>query len=204
MNNINAKVSTPLYKILILGDSNVGKTCLKKRYVDDIFSTQYNTTIGIDYKVKFINIENQLIKLSIWDTAGQEKYRAITKSYFANSNGILLCFDTTDRSTFEDLGYWFELITENIKGGVVFITLVGTKVDRKDRTVSYDEACRFAEGVGLKYFETSALRGFCVAEAFYNLATQIYKNEESMQSRLNQSLNRFEIGAEKGERKCCW
>jgi Ras-related protein Rab-1A len=201
MDNLNCKLSTPLYKILILGDSAVGKTCLKKRYVDSVYNCEYSNTIGVDYKTKLLNVENKLIKLSLWDTAGQEKYRAITKSYFANTHGIVLCFDITNRSSFDDLDYWLEMIKNSVRERIAVI-LVGTKADRDcERTVSSQEAKMYSKKVNIKYFETSALAGMGVDEAFNHLAVDIIKNDEY--SEILSTPIKLEIAQDRPNKSCC-
>jgi small GTP-binding protein len=115
---INEKITTPLYKILIVGEANVGKTAIKLRFTEDQFILDYHATYGIDYKIKSLSINNdQPVKLSIWDTAGQERYRAIAKSYLNNSHGILICFDITSRDSFFQIGeYWAELVYNHFSG----------------------------------------------------------------------------------------
>ena len=105
--------SCRLYKILLLGDSAVGKSCLLLRYCDDSFQDIHLATIGLDFRLKTLNLDNnKKIKAQIWDTAGQDRFRAITKNYYRGANGILLIFDITDRSSFEHIRNWIEQIKE--------------------------------------------------------------------------------------------
>lgn len=97
-------------KLLMLGDTGVGKTCLLLRYAYDSFSPTFITTIGIDFKIKHIHLDGLKVKLQIWDTAGQERFRTITVSYFKGAHGIILCYDVTDRDTFENVRHWIEQI----------------------------------------------------------------------------------------------
>ena len=97
-------------KLLMLGDTGVGKTCLLLRYAYDSFSPTFITTIGIDFKIKHILLDGLRVKLQIWDTAGQERFRTITVSYFKGAHGIILCYDVTDRDTFENVRHWIEQI----------------------------------------------------------------------------------------------
>mmetsp|Transcript_37835 Transcript_37835/g.118562 ORF Transcript_37835/g.118562 Transcript_37835/m.118562 type:complete len:125 (-) Transcript_37835:409-783(-) len=97
-------------KLLMLGDTGVGKTCLLLRYAYDSFSTTFITTIGIDFKIKYVTVDDRRVKLQVWDTAGQERFRTITVSYFKGAHGILLVYDVTDRETFDNTRHWMQQI----------------------------------------------------------------------------------------------
>ena len=160
--------------LITLGESMVGKTSLISKYIEDIFEDSLVTTIGFDFKLKTIIKNNKIIQLKIWDTAGQERFNSIQKQYYKNIDGILLIFDLTDLSTFNNLNQWFDKI-ERESPKNCSIVLVGNKCDKKDMIkINKDDASNFAnEKFGIKYFETSAKTGFNVNEIFDYLVDEI-------------------------------
>lgn len=169
-------------KMLMIGDSGVGKTCLLLRYARDAFATTFITTVGIDFKTKFIDIKGQKVKLQIWDTAGQERFRTITTSYFRGAQGILLCYDVTDRKTFENVNVWMQQIAEHADDNVCKI-LIGNKMDREaERRVTTQEGMEMAERHGIPFVETSAKINHNVADGFETIGHRIvdkYSKEEA-------------------------
>lgn len=160
-------------KLLMIGDSGVGKTCLLLRYANDSFSPTFITTIGIDFKIKNIALEGKRIKLQIWDTAGQERFRTITTSYFRGAQGILLVYDVTDRQTFTSIRNWVAQIQNHADVNVNKI-LIGNKCDMADqRAVSYEEGEALAKEYNIHFFETSAKQDIKVETAFLTIATDV-------------------------------
>ena len=127
-----------LYKILLLGDSSVGKTCFLMRYTDNTFQEIHMSTIGLDYKLKNVQLdEGKIVKIQIWDTAGQDRFRSITKNYYKGAHGIILIYDVTARKTFDNVKAWVEQIREEVSDKVSII-LVGNKIDDVEgRKVKY-------------------------------------------------------------------
>ena len=166
-----------LFKLLIIGESGVGKTCLLLRFTDDSFTANHLTTIGIDFKIKIINLENKLIKLQIWDTAGQERFRTITKTYYKGAHGIILTYDVTDINSFKNIRNWIKQIEQNAQNNVCKV-LVGNKCDKSDRVVSFEEGKKLAQDYGMEFFETSAKSNINVSETFTFLTKEILKNTE--------------------------
>jgi len=159
-------------KLLMLGDTGVGKTCLLLRYAHDSFSSMYITTIGIDYKVKLIELEGMKVRLQIWDTAGQERFRTITVSYFKGAHGIMLVYDITDRESFSSITHWITQIKEHADASVN-IVLVGNKCDKEDeRAVSRQEGQDLADRCGVRFFECSAKESNGVTEAYLQIAKE--------------------------------
>jgi Ras-related protein Rab-8A len=159
-------------KILMLGDSGVGKTSLLLRYAQDEFSPTFISTIGIDFKVRNIIVDDLRAKLQIWDTAGQERFRAITTSYFKGSHAVLLLYDVTDRDSFTNIHKWARQIRDlgDLNTNIV---LVGNKADDPDkRNVSEREGTELAKSLGLTWFEVSAKHNRNVSEAFMAVATE--------------------------------
>ena len=160
-----------LFKLLIVGDSGVGKTNLLLRFTDDSF-TSHLITIGIDFKIKIVNIENTLIKLQIWDTAGVERFRTITRTYYKGAHGIILVYDASYQSSFKNIHNWIKEIEENVQPNVPKI-LVATKCDKPDRKVTEEEGKKLACDFGMPFFETSAKINQNVYEIFIYLANEI-------------------------------
>ena len=160
-------------KLLMIGDSGVGKTCLLLRYANDSFSPTFITTIGIDFKIKNIDIDGKRVKLQIWDTAGQERFRTITTSYFRGAQGILLLYDVTDRRSFESIRNWVSQIQQHADVNVNKI-LVGNKCDMLDeKVVSTEEGQKLAREFGMDFFECSAKNNINVEPAFVGLGRAI-------------------------------
>jgi len=158
-------------KLLMIGDSGVGKTCLLLRYANDSFSPTFITTIGIDFKIKNIQLDGKRIKLQIWDTAGQERFRTITTSYFRGAQGIILVYDVTDRQTFASIRNWIAQIQMHADVNVNKV-LIGNKCDMNDqRAVSAEEGQALAEEYNIPFFECSAKQDIGVEKAFLTLAT---------------------------------
>ena len=155
-------------KLLTLGETEVGKTSIVLRYSDDKFHESKIATIGIDFKIKIIKRGNEKIKLSIYDTAGQERFRNIVKHYYKGANGVLLIFDITKRDTFEKLEFWLDDLKENSDNlDNLFIYLIGNKNDLLERRkVTFEEANKFAEEKNLRYIEVSAKTGNNIKKLF--------------------------------------
>jgi len=162
-----------LIKLLLIGDSAVGKSCLLLRFCDDAWTPSFITTIGIDFKIRTIELDGKRIKLQIWDTAGQERFRTITTAYYRGAMGILLVYDITNRLSFDDIQGWHNNIEQHASDGVNKI-LVGNKSDWTDkRAVSKEEGQELADRLGLKFIETSAKENKGVEEGFFTLARDI-------------------------------
>jgi small GTP-binding protein len=160
-------------KILTIGESAVGKTCILLRFTDNKFLVNHITTIGIDYKSKTIKMGLKTVKLKIWDTAGQERFRNITKQYYKGADGILLVYDITDRNSFEKIKDWMKQIQENTQKEQIGIVLLGNKCDLEDRQVSYEEGESLAKEYGLLFWETSAYKDKNISESFEGLTNLI-------------------------------
>ena len=168
-----------LVKLLLIGNSGVGKTSLLLRYVDDTFSTTFITTIGIDFRIKTIDINGKRVKLQIWDTAGQERFRTIAVSYYRGAMGILVVFDVTNRSSFTNLSEWLEHIKTYAQADIEKV-LVGNKCDlTEQRTVTEDEAKEYAKTLGVPLLQTSSKAGTNISEIFELLASLIIKKMAS-------------------------
>ena len=189
------------YKILILGDSKVGKSCFLTRYADKTYQEDYLSTIGMDYKIKNYELENgNIIRLYIWDTAGQDRFRSITSNYYKGADGIILIYDITKQETFNNVRNWITSIKEEAPAKVVLI-LVGNKVDdEKNRTVPQSEGEKIADEYNLPFLECSAKSDINVTETFDVLIKKIVEiNPKNKQGQKLQQ-NRIVFGEKK---KCC-
>merc|ERR1711977_712315 len=145
-----------LIKLLLIGDSGVGKSCLLCRYSDDVFNSSFITTIGIDFKIRTIELDGKKIKLQIWDTAGQERFRTITQAYYRGAMGILLVYDVTDEKSFTNINSWMKNIQQHANTEVVKV-LLGNKCDMKNKRADSTESGEsLAADYGIEFFETSA------------------------------------------------
>ncbi|XP_069041597.1 uncharacterized protein [Lepisosteus oculatus] len=162
-----------LFKLLLIGDSGVGKTCLIIRFAEDNFNSTYISTIGIDFKVKTVEVQGKKVKLQVWDTAGQERFKTITTAYYRGAMGIILVYDITDEKSFENIQNWMKSIKENASAGVSRM-LLGNKCDiEAKRKVSKETGEKLAKDHGIRFFETSAKSSINVEEAFIALAGDI-------------------------------
>ena len=165
------------FKILTIGESGVGKTCVLRRFVENKFLKNHLATIGIDFKTKTLNINNQEIKLKIWDTAGQERFRNITTQYYKGADGIVLVYDVTDEASYEKIRDWMEQILSNTQQDEIGLVLLGNKCDMEPRNVTEEQGNKMAGELGINYFETSALNGNGINEAFESLTKDIMKRK---------------------------
>jgi small GTP-binding protein len=163
-----------LYKVVLIGDSGVGKSNLLSRFTRNEFNLETKSTIGVEFATRSIRTEGKTIKAQIWDTAGQERYRAITSAYYRGAVGALLVYDISKHSTFKNVSRWLTELRENADRNIV-IMLVGNKSDlRHLREVPTEEAKAFSETNKLSFIETSALDSTNVELAFQNILTEIY------------------------------
>ena len=151
--------------ILLLGDACVGKPCLISRYANGVFKDDYISTVGFDFISKQEIINDKNINVKLWDTAGQENYRSITRSYYKNSICAMIVYDITNKDTFDNIKNWLNEI-HNQSPKNVLIVLIGNKIDLDDRDISTEDAKKFAQENNFKYFETSAKSGIGVDELF--------------------------------------
>jgi small GTP-binding protein len=162
-------------KLIILGDSGVGKTNIIQRYISDTFNTETRATVGVEFFVKNYRVNNDIIKLEIWDTAGQERYKSITSAYYKGSRGALIVYDITRTITFEDIEKWKNEINEKVKGSLKLM-LIGNKCDLKDeRKVSIEEALEKAKLLNIPLMETSALDSTNIQKAFESILKEMNK-----------------------------
>jgi Ras-related protein Rab-8A len=208
MNN-NKGLLPIVLKILVIGDSSVGKSSLLLRYVDDQFSPSFITTVGIDFKIKDVVLPSTgtKVKLQIWDTAGQERFRTITAAYYRGAMAIVIVYDVTNKQSFSHLTYWVSQVAEQRHDHPPICVIVGNKSDMAEqRTVGDIEGRRFAEANGCLFAETSAYTGRGVSQLFVELGERILaKQQQQQEEEAAQSL--VDLTAEKTDKKgggCCY
>ncbi|CAH2293381.1 ras-related Rab-8A [Pelobates cultripes] len=168
-----AKTYDYLFKLLLIGDSGVGKTCVLFRFSEDAFNSTFISTIGIDFKIRTIELDGKRIKLQIWDTAGQERFRTITTAYYRGAMGIMLVYDITNEKSFDNIKNWIRNIEEHASADVEKMIL-GNKCDvNEKRQVSKEKGEKLALEYGIKFMETSAKANINVENAFFTLARDI-------------------------------
>lgn len=209
-------MSTPqdydyLFKVLLIGNSSVGKSSLLLRFVDNQWSDLFVPTIGVDFKIRTMEIDNKNVKLQIWDTAGQERFKNITASYYRGAHGIFVVYDISDTESFKNINNWLIEIEKNANKNVYKI-LVGNKCDLEDkRTVSYQQGKELAETYGMQFIETSAKSNTNVEEAFHLLGREVMKlslndkeknfgNKDKNKMKLNKKTEDIIFQQKKG---CC-
>ncbi|XP_020656082.3 ras-related protein Rab-19 [Pogona vitticeps] len=163
-----------LFKIILIGDSNVGKTCVVHRFKSGQYNTKQQNTIGVDFTVRSLEIDGKAVKIQVWDTAGQERFRTITQSYYRSAHGAILAYDMTRRSTFESIPHWIHEI-EKYGAANLVLMLIGNKSDEAEkRQVLFEDACTLAEKYGLlAVLETSAKEAQNVDEVFILMAKEL-------------------------------
>jgi Ras-related protein Rab-1A len=178
-----------LFKLLLIGDSGVGKSCLLLRFAENTYTTDYVSTIGVDFKIRTIELDGKTIKLQIWDTAGQERFRTITSSYYRGAHGIIIVYDVTDQESFNNVNQWLQEIDRYATSNVQKL-LVGNKCDLTDKkVVDYAVAKEFADARGIKLLETSAAESTNVEQAFILMSKQIKEQMASAQPEANAKPN---------------
>ena len=167
-----------LFKLLIIGDSGVGKSSLLLRFADNTFSGSYITTIGVDFKLRTIEIDGEKVKLQIWDTAGQERFRTITSTYYRGTHGVIVVYDVQRAESFVNVKRWLQEIEQNCDS--VNRILVGNKDDEPEKkVVETEDAETFAEQINISLFETSAKENKNVEEMFVAITRQVLQKKKT-------------------------
>ncbi|KAM7375719.1 hypothetical protein PAMP_005499 [Pampus punctatissimus] len=191
-----------LFRLLLLGDSGVGKTCILRRFTDSEFDPTHISTIGVDFKMKTLEIDGVKVRVQIWDTAGQERYQTITKQYYRRAQGIIFVYDITNEPSFQHIVKWASDVDECAPDEVQRI-LVGNKSDEEPmRQVTKDEGSKLAETYGMDFFETSASSGSNITESFTRVTELVLqahtRDVDNLLGSLDNYLDKAALGEEKG------
>ena len=198
MNNIKRTK----FNICLLGESQVGKTCMTSVFIGQPFDEYSLTTLGLENVVSKTRIDGEEYTFKIFDTAGQERYKSIAQSTIQLSDGFLIVFDVSMKSTFERVIDWINFIDDRVNINEKVLILVGNKIDKEEREVSDEEAINFAKKKKMKYFETSAKTGVGIKEVFNALYQDVYKKCKSIQQKGEDSKKLSEQNSKKGS-SCC-
>lgn len=171
-----------LFKMLIIGDSGVGKSSILLRFTDDTFTESYLSTIGVDFKIRTIEIDGHLIKLQMWDTGGQERFRTITSSYYRGAHGVILVYDVTEELSFRNIKQWLCEIDRYACEDVSKL-IIGNKSDMSNKVVDFDYAKSFADDLGIEIMETSAKNSNNINKAFETMAMIIKKRYPNIEKK---------------------
>ena len=167
-------------KFLLIGEQAVGKSSLINQYIEGKFEENLLCAAGLDLKKKIIKINDKSVKLMIYESAGHERFRTLSKNQINSSKGILIVYDVTEKESFEALNFWMKSFKENANKDAICL-IIGNKIDLKEkRIIDYNEGKNFAEKYGVKFIETSAKSAEGVNEAFYSVAKEIYDNEKNL------------------------
>ncbi|KAL6513200.1 Ras-related protein rabd1 [Orobanche gracilis] len=194
-----------LFKLLLIGDSSVGKSCLLLRFADDSYVDSYISTIGVDFKIRTVELDGKTIKLQIWDTAGQERFRTITSSYYRGAHGIIIIYDVTEMESFNNVKQWLDEIGRYASDSVCKL-LVGNKCDLADsKVVDTQTAKAFADELGIPFLETSAKDSINVEQAFLTMSREIKKRTGGQPTADKTSTGRVHFTGQPVEQKgnCC-
>ena len=197
-----------IIKVLTLGDASVGKSSIVLRYSDNKFNEAWLSTIGVDSKRKIVKIKGETVKVSIWDTAGQEKFQNIVKQYYNGANGVLLIFDITNKKSFDKINFWYKDLKQSVNIDEIFVCLVGNKIDlEENRVISKEEAEEYARENNMQYLEVSAKTGEGIKELFDEATNKVMdkiliNEKEDNDEKLRTSfLNPEDFKPKK--KKCC-
>jgi Ras-related protein Rab-1A len=194
-----------LSKIVIIGDSGVGKSCLLTQYADNEFTTEHQSTIGVDFKIRTIDALGKVIKCQIWDTAGQERFRSIVSSYYNGAHGIIIVYDVTNRDSFESIkSTWISDVREYTPEEIPII-IIGNKSDLKDdRVVKKDELREYATKHNYMYLETSAKKFKNVEDMFQNLVNKIVEKKVYMRQKPSYTVKNLYQDSNQNQSSWCY
>ena len=192
-----------IFKVLIIGDSSVGKSNILLRFSENVFHDTFLPTIGVDFKIKNLSINNKTIKLNIWDTAGQERFKTITSAYYKGSHGVVIVYDITDKEGFNNVPNWINEAKKHAGPSVVKI-LVGNKCDlQEERKVSWQEGKDFADREGMLFFECSAKAKINILEIFDSLSKLMYDNLPDSEKKVENNDMRVNLNRKDVKAGCC-
>ena len=199
INNRNDEIQM---KFLLIGEQAVGKSSLINQYIEGKFEENLLCAAGLDLKKKYIKINEKSIKLMIYDTAGHERFRTLSKNQISSTKGILIVYDVTEKESFDALNFWMKSFKENANKNAICL-IIGNKIDLENkRVIGYDEGKKFAEKYGVKFIETSAKSAVGVNEAFYSVAKEIFDNEINVNDIIIEGNNKKRKNKDNEKKSC--
>jgi small GTP-binding protein len=193
-------------RLMLIGDSNVGKTSIIKRYCNNQFSPSYISTVGIDFETKYLRLNGKIINLQIWDTAGQERYKVLAKNYYKNSDGFIIVYDITDKKSFNNVANWITQIKDSASENVKCV-LLGNKCDLEElRQVDINQGKDLANNYHLKFYETSAQKGNNIQKVFTDLVKGFLNDDNFVNDSERSSISTEQRNlrrARNQKKKCC-
>lgn len=190
-----------LFKLVLIGDTGVGKSCLLMRFSDDTFTESFISTIGVDFRFRTVKVGDKTAKLQIWDTAGQERFRTITSAYYRNADGIILVYDVTRQDSFDHVTDWLVEVDKYANAGTCKL-LVGNKSDRTDRAVQESAGKQLAANLDIPFLETSARTSENVEAAFVRLTQQLVKSR--IDAREAETRYVVNVRQQPSQTRCCY
>ena len=198
-----------VFKVIIVGEAGVGKSCLLRRYADQSFTDNYINTIGVDFKVRTVDIMGKIVKLNIWDSAGQERFRTIVNTYYRGAHGICVVYDITDTDSFEKVGEWLKDVSELAEPSAKKL-IIGSKLDLEGkRQVLLQEVQSYADNLNIPFIETSSKSGHNVQQAFMQM-TKMLLEDVGGDEMLETDADAFKldgntsgVGEANDKKKCC-
>jgi len=193
-----------LFKLVLIGDSGVGKSCLLLRFADDNFTDSYISTIGVDFRFRTITIDDKIVKLQIWDTAGQERFRTITSAYYRGADGIIMVYDVTSSESFDHVEEWLSEVDRYANENTSKL-LVGNKADLiEEKQVTKETAQSFADKLSIPFLETSAKTATNVDNAFLTMAKELIKTKElTAGAEKPAGIGLRPVDPQQNKKKCC-
>ena len=197
---------------ILIGDSTVGKTCFLTRYFKNQFNETFLSTIGIDKEIKHVKVGNESYKITLWDTAGQDRFKCLPKKYYQNADGVLLLFDVTNEETFNNVSNWMKDVKENSSKNVtsengkeseIALYLIGNKIDLPNRLISKDQAETQAKSLGMKYFEVSCKINMNIPEVMARMIMECHMRANHIEDPFKIKLSTNKAGGEKQKGGCC-
>jgi Ras-related protein Rab-1A len=190
-----------LFKVILIGDNDTGKSSLMNRYAKNYFTDYHQSTIGLDFEIKTLELDNKNIKLHIWDTAGQERFRTITTSYYRGSNAIMIVYDVTNMQSFINVNTWLNEVKQHVSPDAI-IMLIGNKIDLTDKiAVSTSDGQEFADNNGLIFAETSSKNASGINKAFTNICDKLIQKNITTTPMTTQKISAN--NDKKVKAKCC-
>jgi len=189
-------------KIVLLGNSGVGKTSLVLRYVQGTYTTEQNSTIGASFMTKRMFLDDWKIKLQIWDTAGQERFKSMTPMYYRGANAAILVYDCTQSDSFECVKDWVRELNTNVRSDIV-IAIAGNKTDLEPRVISFAKAKEYAESIDALLFETSAKQDKGIEDLFFAVARKMIDTQTAKSKNAETNSIAVDISKSKKKDSCC-